>query len=236
MVHEQEANRKEVTLLKCENEKMVKGKETFKNEVSRLKFENVRMVHELEANKNEVTLLKCENEKMVKGKEAIKNEVSRLKFEYVKMVHEQEANKNEVTLLKCENEKMVKGKEAIKNEITSLNDEAVDMERKLKYAHYKIVSLNNDNAIKDKELASALNEALQARKKNCKNCNTLRKLYEELKLECEHQDKFRRAQLNKIRLQADVYLQMANDHKWQNDVLRQRLNGLTLQSEPYKPP
>ncbi|XP_078366050.1 uncharacterized protein LOC144650256 isoform X6 [Oculina patagonica] len=215
MVHEQEANRKEVTLLKCENEKMVKGKEAIKNEVSRLKFEYVKMVHEQEANKNEVTLLKCENEKMVKGKEAIKNEIMSLNSQSVKMEKE----------LSIANSK-----------ITSLNDEAVDMERKLKYAHYKIVSLNNDNAIKDKELASALNEALQARKKNCKNCNTLRKLYEELKLECEHQDKFRRAQLNKIRLQADVYLQMANDHKWQNDVLRQRLNGLTLQSEPYKPP
>ncbi|KAJ7380702.1 hypothetical protein OS493_007070 [Desmophyllum pertusum] len=38
--------------------------------------------------------------------------------------------------------------------------------------------------------------------------------------------------LNKVRLQADMYLQMANDCKWQNGILRERLNLLTRQFRP----
>ncbi|KAL9978216.1 hypothetical protein ACROYT_G015711 [Oculina patagonica] len=227
------------------------------DKVARSNDEREKVKLEFSISKKEVSRLKRENEEIVKEQEAIKNELARSNVENEKREVQltkamEELNKvnnavmqrdKELIVVKSElnkvnNAVMQKDKELIiaKSKITSLNDEAANMKKKLAYANNKIASLNNDIDRKVKELANALNEVLQTRKKDCNNCKMLRKLNEKLRLECETEDKFRRAQLNKVRLQADVHLQMVNDHKWQNDVLRQRLNGLTLQSAPYKPP
>ncbi|XP_078366000.1 uncharacterized protein LOC144650221 isoform X2 [Oculina patagonica] len=249
--------RNEVTRLKLEKKNMVKELEETNNEVARSNDEREKVKLEFSISKKEVSRLKRENEEIVKEQEAIKNELARSNVENEKREVQltkamEELNKvnnavmqrdKELIVVKSElnkvnNAVMQKDKELIiaKSKITSLNDEAANMKKKLAYANNKIASLNNDIDRKVKELANALNEVLQTRKKDCNNCKMLRKLNEKLRLECETEDKFRRAQLNKVRLQADVHLQMVNDHKWQNDVLRQRLNGLTLQSAPYKPP
>ncbi|XP_078366058.1 uncharacterized protein LOC144650259 isoform X3 [Oculina patagonica] len=122
-----------------------------------------------------------------------------------------------------------------KNEMASLNNTIISKDEELRKTKNEIASLNNEISIRKKEVDNALIEVLETKRKDCKNCRILRKHYKELMLECQQQDNFRKDQLNKVRLQANVYLQMANDHKWQNDVLRQRLNALTQQST-FKPP
>ncbi|XP_020620301.1 interaptin-like [Orbicella faveolata] len=177
---------------------------------------------ELAVKDNKVSSLNEDIREKEKELAVANNKVSSMNEDIQKKEKELALANNEVTSLHDQFVREVKEIEIAKKGIFSLNEALRKRGKELKLANNEVVLLSNKlSAMNEMEL-SLRAELLKAREKDCKECKGLRKMYQDLMSDYENQDKFRRIQLNKVRLQTDVYLQVANDRKWQNDILRER--------------